>query len=127
VTFGSELGGGLPFSFQDPPILNGMGKVHLKELSFIGDAGLASTQPNEFALASIYFDVIALGTSPLEISLDGINEIVGRNAEAYDENDITLDGGKVAPVPEPATILLLGAGLAGLAGIRRKKFNRKNH
>lgn len=39
----------------------------------------------------------------------------------YDTDDVFL---KVAPVPEPSTLLLLGSGLIGLAGLMRKKFKK---
>jgi hypothetical protein len=35
-------------------------------------------------------------------------------------------GDNGSPVPEPATLILLGAGLVGLAGVGRKKFFKKD-
>ncbi len=42
-----------------------------------------------------------------------------------DWNDMTVIGNDIAPVPEPATLMLLGAGLLGLGGASRRKFNKK--
>ena len=37
-----------------------------------------------------------------------------------------LGGPETSPVPEPTTLVLLGAGLVGLAGVGRKKFFKKD-
>jgi hypothetical protein len=51
---------------------------------------------------------------------------VGPRVWELDGYDRFLDGSTGAPVPEPSTVLLLGAGLVGLAGLGRKKILKKD-
>ena len=59
---------------------------------------------------------------------DGLLDTIVLVPQAWDGkiNDIRLDQASLSatPVPEPATLLLLGSGLIGLAGIGRKKFKK---
>ena len=56
------------------------------------------------------------------------DEYISENGPLYPLNEEAMAVGSLhidkAPVPEPVTIILLGAGLIGLAGIGRKKFKK---
>jgi len=83
-----------------------------------------------------YFGKILEATSGRELAPEGPWYIFGNLTRTWwdcEELGYYMSGGTIGgtvtnqPVPEPATMLLLGSGLVGLAGIGRRTFKKQQH
>ena len=96
-----------------------VGTTELFELSFDSPSALTSQQATGFTLATLTFDGINAGTSPLALSVIALGDQNGNSiAAALESGSITVTGAP-AGVPEPGAVWLFLCGLLSLGIAQR--------
>jgi PEP-CTERM motif len=139
VTFDDSILSFLDFTFGDPilgdqldlsslgsitAVSPGVGTVNLFELSFDTSTDLDTLQAGSFTLGTLRFGALSTGVSAIGISVNALGDANG------DPLTAEIVGGRVAvsaaQVPEPASVLLLLAGVVGFAGFRARETHRES-
>lgn len=97
----------------------GPGTVNLYEVSLDSPEDLDASQPGSFSLATLTFQVLAGGTSALDLSVNAFADSMGENLA----DNLLVNNGSVTAVPEPSSALLMLLGLLPV-GLVARRFRR---
>ena len=105
----------------------GAGSVNLFELSLDSVDDLNNLQAADFILATLSYDAIGVGISPLTFSAVLLGDALGDALTAIASNgSVTVESAVTASVPEPSTIMLVALGLWLMGWNRARLFPNNN-
>jgi hypothetical protein len=119
VTFGDQLdlsGFGSAQAIDN----NSPGLINLFELSFDLPDSLNNLQQPSFTLATLTFETIAAGISKLGLEVNTLGDANGDPLTA-DTNGAEIKVVQSTLIPEPASLLLLLTGMAGMYWLRDRR------
>src|SRR3990172_7939351 len=102
----------------------GVGSVNLFEFSFDSVDDLNNLQAADFILATLSYDAIGAGISPLTFSATALGDALGDPLTATTSNgSVTVEAAVTASIPEPSAFVLLAFGLLLVAWNRGRLFS----
>jgi hypothetical protein len=127
VIFGPLLGDEALFQVFNDSVLTTAGVVDFAQLSLLSDASLLALQGGDsFVLATLGFDTVGFGTSPLDFVFDAVNDLKGFNARPL---EVAATAGAVGVIPEPgaATLFAVGGMIVAAARGRGRGYRVRSH
>ena len=132
----SKFGFYRAFEVFNDSVLSSPGLIDFAQLSLLSDASLLALQGGDnVVLATLSFDAVGGGTSSLDFSFAGFNEIVGSNAGILsvdaESAAVTVGAPAATIIPEPTGAVLFLVGVAvSVRYVRRRSStpgSRRNH
>lgn len=118
ATFGGSLGNPDDFVETDLWVDDFVpGNLYFYEISFLEESELDQIQKADFTLATLQFAGVGIGHGNFEMDYVVLTDGAGYS---FDAADLLLENASVIVTPEPCTMLLVGLGILGIAGARRK-------
>lgn len=115
VTFSGALGAD---AIQTQSLPGSFAEVSLA----LSTLDLAPLQSGAFTLATLNFKALAAGTTTVSLSPTLVGDFNGDAMSlALTDASVTVKGGMVGSIPEPSTYVLMGACLALMAGVVKRK------